>query len=108
MQGCVCRVFPSLEVHEQLLKTLVDRALTLPQQATPAAANGPQRQGQGQRNKGNAVAKTEAAAAASRQAASASEAAAEVLQAVAEQHSSCGAIAMKLVLEKARTPGKEV
>lgn len=104
------RLFPADATHDRLLRTLVDRALASPPtpQHQPAAAA--QRPSQNAR-KGRAAAAQQAeqaaAAAGAPKQAAASQSAAEVLLDLAEDPS-CSRAVLKLVLDRAGTPGREV
>lgn len=112
MGVCVplARMFPMEATQERLLRTLVDRALAsaaaAPHQLPAGSA---QRPAPGARKGGGrgAAAEKQAEAQVAVKPSAASQAAVDVLLDLAEEPS-CSRAALKLVLERAGTPGREV
>ena len=95
--------------QERLLRTLVDRALASAAAPHQTPAGSAQRPAQNARKAGGRAAASEkqAEAAAAPKPSAASQAAVDVLLDLAEEPS-CSRAALKLVLERAGTPGREV
>ncbi|BDA47782.1 probable MATH domain and coiled-coil domain-containing protein At3g at N-terminal half [Coccomyxa sp. Obi] len=104
----VCRMFPMEATQERLLRTLVDRALASAAAPHQPPAGSAQRPAQNARKgSGRAAAEKQADAAAAPKPSAASQAAVDVLLDLAEEPS-CSRAALKLILERAGTPGREL